>query len=81
MPINSILYTYDENIQLLKSIYESKANVPDRFNKGNGLDYLTILFRVVTSEQQQQMYTKILQQFVKDERKYIGNPTVSLCME
>lgn len=76
--INVILNTFEENIPLLKSIYKSRANIPNRFNNGNGLDYLTILHRTVTSEQQQQMYLKIIQYFAEDERKYIENPTVSL---
>lgn len=78
MAINSILSTFDENIPLLKSIYKIRANIPNRFNKDNELDYLTILYRTVTPEQQHQMYMKIVQQFTGDERKYIENPTVSL---
>lgn len=75
--MNSILKTFDENIALLKPIFESRVNVPNRFNVGNGMDYLTILYRTVTSEQQQQMYIKIVQQFTKDERKYFDSPTVN----
>lgn len=77
MAINTILGTFDENFVLIKSIFESRANVPNRFNEGNGLDYLTILYRAVTMEQQQQMYLRIVQQFAKDEQKYFDNPIVS----
>lgn len=77
MAIDLILTTFDESIPVLEPIYKSRANIPNRFNNGNGLDYLTILYRTVTSEQQQQMYLKIVQHFAVDEKKYIENPTVS----
>lgn len=79
MPIDEILSTFDEHFQLLKNIFETRAKVLDRFNQGNGLNYLTILFRTLTQDQQQQMYLRIVRKFSKDERKYTQNPMVNLC--
>lgn len=73
--IDPILETFEENVHALKSIYDARANILNRLNEGS--DYLTILHRTLTSEQQQKMYTRIRNEFAKDERKYIENPTVS----
>lgn len=56
MSIDTILCTWEENSSMLKALYESRANTLDILNRGNGMDYLTILHRILTSEQQQQMY-------------------------
>lgn len=77
MSIHTILSTFDENIPSLQSIYDSKANIPNRFNKGTELDYLTILYRTVTMQQQHEMYQKLIKQFTEDEKKYSENPTVN----
>lgn len=76
MSMNSILSTFEENVPSLKSIYDTRATKLNRFNEGN--NFLTILHRTVTSEQQQHMYTRIRHEFAEDERKYMENPTVSL---
>lgn len=76
MTIEWILSTFDENIPLLKPIFESRLNILNRFNVGNGLDYLTILHRTVTPVQQQKMYLKMIQRFFKDEQKYFEKLTV-----
>lgn len=77
MAIKDIVETFDENIPFLKAIFETRAHIPNRFNIGNGLDYLTILYHTVAPAQQQEMYTKIVQQFVKDEEKYLHDLRVS----
>ena len=76
--MSSILSTFEENVSKLKSIYEIKAKIPNRFINGNGMDYLTILCRIVTMEQQHQMYQKLIQEFTEDGEKYSNNRTVSL---
>lgn len=77
MPITAIIATFEEGYPLLESLYSSLANsMADRFLQGNGLDYLTILYRTVSSNQQHQMYGRMLEKFTKNQREYIENPTV-----
>lgn len=79
MPINAILATFDEGIALLQSLYTAHANktMDHLIHRGNGLDYLTILYRTVTQQQQQQMYLRILTEFANNQKKYFENPKVS----
>lgn len=77
MPIDSILNTFNENFSALKEIYKSRVNIPNRFNIGP-LDYLSILYRAVTMEQQHNMYDKMIEKFIKDEETYTNNRTVNL---
>lgn len=79
MPTDEILSTFDEHFQLLTNIFESRSKLLDRFNVGNGLDYLTILHRTLTQNQQQQMYVQIMRTFSTSEREYFRNPKVNLC--
>lgn len=74
---DQILSTFDEHFQLLKNVFKSRAKVLDRFNVGNGLDYLTILHRTLTQEQQHQMYIRIIRTFPKDEKSYMQNQVVN----
>lgn len=76
MPIEDIVATFDEHIPLLESLYTSRSTVLDRFNNGNGLDYLTILYQTLTPEQQK-MFLRIVNKFTKNEKEYIQNPIVS----
>lgn len=78
MSIDAILCTLEENISTLETLYKSRANILDRLNQGNGLDYLTILHRTLTSEQQQQMYLQIVDKFAEDKKTYKGNRIVSV---
>lgn len=78
MSDDAILATFEETRTLLENLFVSRINISDRLNIGNGLDYLTILFRIVTSDQQQKMYAQIVKQFSKDEMKYTGNRIVSI---
>lgn len=77
--IASILSTFDENFSLMESIFTSRSKVLDRFNNGHGLDYcsITILCRLLSSEQQKQMFFRIVQAFTKNQNEYIRNPIVS----
>lgn len=79
VPINEIIATFDEGIPLLESLYTAHANITmDRLiHRGNGLDYLTILYRTVTQQQQQRMYLQILTKFTINQKKYFENPNVS----
>lgn len=77
-PIDAIMATFEEGTPSIEALYSTHAKTLDRLiNRGNGLDYLTILYRTLTSNQQQQMYLRILKKFAKDEKKYIENPIVS----
>lgn len=40
--INDLLKTFDENKAALQAIFNERRTNPDRFNRGNGMDYLTI---------------------------------------
>lgn len=73
MPVHEIIETFNENEESLGKIFGERRHIMDHFNRGNGLDYLTILFRTVTSEQQQKMYTRIRDTFTKN---YLEHPIV-----
>lgn len=75
--IQQILHSFDENKHFLESIFNDRKATLNRFNVGNGYDFLTILWRVVSTEQQQAMYSHILNYFTHDEREYIQDPKVS----
>lgn len=72
VPIDDIMNTFTDNKPLLQSIFEQRRFKLDRFNVGNGYDYLTVLWRVVTSEQQKTMYSTILSAFIVDVENYGG---------
>lgn len=75
-PISQILCTFDQNKKMLEDIFNLRRHNLDKFNIGNGMDYLTILWRTVTSEQQKAMYWRMIDAFMEDRGKYIGNPMV-----
>lgn len=75
---DDIVATFDENVSLIKCLYDSHLNTLDRLIDGNGMDYLTVLFRIVTTAQQHKMHSRILQNFTKSEKAYMENPNVSI---
>lgn len=78
MSIEALIDTFDEGVPLMETLYSAHAKTLDRLIiKGNGLDYLTILYRTLTPCQQQKMYLRILKKFTNDQKKYIENPIVS----
>lgn len=77
IPVAELLATFDSNKIKLEIIFNYHRSKLDRFIRGNGYDFLTVLSRIVTSEQQQAMYVKICNIFMKNFEKYIQNPIVS----
>lgn len=63
MSINDLLKTFDVHAEKLRSLFDTRRVKSDRLNRGNGYDYLTVLTRVATSEQQQKMYTHMTEAF------------------
>lgn len=64
--INDLLKTFDDTKPALRAIFDERRKILDRFNCGNGYDYLTVLYRIATPTQQQQMYWYICK-FVLDD--------------
>lgn len=79
IPIEDIISTFTEHFALMENIFTSRSKVLDRFNSGYGLDYcsITILYLILTPEQQQHMFLRIVQAFTRSESEYIQNPIVS----
>lgn len=55
--IGDLLKTFEENEVALRSIFVERQKNLDHFNKGCGYDYVSVLARLATSKQQQQMYS------------------------
>lgn len=77
VPIDELLGTFDDNKTVLQNLFEERRNKLDRFNYGNGFDFLTVLPRVLDEEQKKMMYQQICTAFMENFEKYIGNPLVS----
>lgn len=75
--ISELLSTFIENETVLRTIFNQRRSDVDRFISGNGYDFLTVLYRTLTSSQQQALYCRICEYFMGDIKKYIRNPTVS----
>lgn len=80
MTIAELLATFDENQIELQDLFDRRRGILDRLNYGNGYDFLTVLSRTLTSEQQQQMFGRIGTVFTGDFKKYIQNPKVNLIL-
>lgn len=59
IPIDDLLSTFEDNEAELRRVFDGRRGQLDRFNYGNGYDFLRVLSRIATSEQQQKMYCKI----------------------
>lgn len=78
--IQQILDSFDENRCLLERLFNERKHKLNRFNNGNGYDYLTVLWRVVSTEQQTSMNKRIFEYFIEDKEEYIQNPKVSMLL-
>lgn len=63
--INDLLQTFDDNKVALRAIFDERRKILDRFNCGYGYDYSTVLYRIATPTQQQQMYCCICEAFAE----------------
>lgn len=61
--IDDLLSTFKDNKAELRRLFDERRGKLDRFNYGNGYDFLTVLSRIATSEQQQKMYCRITDEF------------------
>lgn len=73
MEIDEIIKTFNDNKEMLKSIFKERCGRLDKFNDGYGYDYITVLFRTVKPDQQRAMYTRIFEEFIPDANVYAGN--------
>lgn len=71
MTIDDLLKTFKDNEENLRLIFDERRRKLDRFNYGNGYDFLTVLSRIATSEQQKQMWSYISDAFAG--KNYIDN--------
>lgn len=61
---SELLRSFKEHESILRSIFNERKKKLERFNYGNGYDFLTILSRTATPEQQKQMYSHICVELV-----------------
>lgn len=72
-----LITSYDEHETVLRTIFEQRRQQLDRFNYGNGYDFLTVLSRILTSEQQQLLFLEICGKIMGNAMEYMQNPIVS----
>lgn len=72
MESQDLLATFEENEKSLRSIFNARRKQLDRFNNGMGYDFLTVLSRISTSEQQKEMYSHMCEAIVG--KSYYENP-------
>lgn len=70
VPTDLILDTFDEHEADLRTLFDERRTQLDRFNYGNGYDFLTVLSRIATSEQQQKMYCRMADAFSVKHLQY-----------
>lgn len=63
MAIDDLLKTFNHHEVYIRTLFETRRIKSDRFNCGNGYDYLLVLSRLATSEQQKKMYTHMTEAF------------------
>lgn len=56
MDVNDLLKSFEENEAALRNIFNERRTKLDRFNYGIGYDFLTVLSRTATPEQQKKMF-------------------------
>lgn len=61
MEVSDLLNTFKENEAALRSIFNERRIKLDRFNYGMGYDFLRILSRLATSDQQKEMFSFMCQ--------------------
>lgn len=75
-PIEDIISTFDEHFAIMEDIFTSRSKI-DRFNFGGfGVCSVMTLDRLLTSEQQKQMYQRIVEAFTNNRIEYMGNRIV-----
>lgn len=67
MDVKDLLRTFEENEATLRSIFNERRTKLDRFNYGMGYDFLTVLSRIATPEQQKKMFSCICEAFAGKE--------------
>lgn len=72
MDVKDLLKTFEENEAALRSIFNERRTNLDRFNYGIGYDFLTVLSRIVTPEQQKQMFSFMCEALAGE--KYYDRP-------
>lgn len=63
MAIDDLLKTFIDHEVYIRSLFDTRRIISDRLNCGHGYDYLLVLSRLATSEQQKKMYTHITEAF------------------
>lgn len=66
MDVNDLLKTFEEHEAALRSFDERRTKL-DRFNYGMGYDFLTVLSRIATPEQQKNMFSYMCEAFAGKE--------------
>lgn len=70
--VNELLSTFDENEPALRSIFNERRMKLDRLNYGMGYDFLNILYRIATTEQQKELYPHMCEAIAG--KNYFVNP-------
>lgn len=70
--LKDLLETFKENEATLRSIFNERRTKLERFNYGAGYDFLTVLSRTATPEQQKQMYSYMCEALAG--KKYYDRP-------
>lgn len=73
VPIGELLSTFREHEKWLRAIFMERRNKMDHLNKGNGYDFITVLYRVLEGNDQKRMYECIRDCFAEN---YYDNPNV-----
>lgn len=73
VPIDELIATFKDHEEKLRVIFSERRQKSDHLNRGNGFDYLTVLWRTVEIEQQQHMYKYVRDDFTNN---YFENPNV-----
>lgn len=75
MPLTDISESFVDYKDILKNISERNILIPDRFINPSDLDFLIVLFHLVTEEQQKCMYKRIRSEIII-ENQIISNVSV-----
>lgn len=71
MDIDDLLKTFESNERNLRILFDERRYKLDRFNYGQDYDFLTVLSRIATPEQQKKMWGHISDEFAG--KNYIEN--------
>lgn len=76
--VDGLLATFNDSKTVLQDLFDKRRGKLDRFNYGNGLDFLTILSRTVSEDQKTKMYRHLCTCLTGSFEWYIQNANVSL---